>query len=251
MRYPSLAVMFLALSLQAGADPAPVSEPPRAAYAAHASVDLHRVLQGNDFNRQESSVSPQWKHHWDWPKSTNDKPKDWSALKHVMQLIGDVMAFLLGHGLWILLAILLVLAWRYHRLWLPLLKVGPRSGKATRHPAVWLLPENEALTAPLPVDIASAAETCWRAGQHRVALSLLYRGALASLQRGGMVSLSDSATERENLASVRAHNTDAVEDFARIVRAWQDIAYAGRQTEHFDSLIACFRQRFMHSRAAS
>jgi hypothetical protein len=164
------------------------------------------------------------------------------ALSRLLGLLGQFMV-------WILLAIFLALVFFSRHRWLPLLgrvATGIRAPRALPD----LVPLHATAAEPMPLDVAAAAEACWQSGDVRAALSLLYRGALASL-RTGIPELADSATERENLRQVnRAAPGPVARDFGGIVRAWQDIAYANRQPVAFDELLGSFRRHFAGRRSS-
>lgn len=221
----------------------------RAAYADAAREDLARVLEGPDFNHRENTLTPHFRYHWRWPgddaKPTHDALSPW--WKKPAEFVG----FLFGKLLWILLAVLLILVWRYRQRWLPLL--GEMADSLRRRPDAVVryadpTPED---FAPLPDDIAEAAEQALAAGDPRRALSLLYRGALVTLEARGMPSAPDSATEQDNLRRVRGWANESVRAaFENLVRAWLSVAYAGRPPAGLNSLVTEYRQVFSRRPAA-
>ena len=98
----------------------------------------------------------------------------------------------------------------------------------------------------LPSDIEAHARQAWDAGQHREALSLLYRGSILKLLELG-VRLPDSATEGDVL--VRAADVvpaDSYETLKGITRTWQVLAYGHRlpASEIFAQLCKRYRTTF-------
>jgi hypothetical protein len=84
----------------------------------------------------------------------------------------------------------------------------------------------------LPEDIAGSAWRRWQAGQHREALSLLYRGTLAALVHDHAVDIPEGATEGELLRDCRGRLAPGpFELLARLTESWQRIAYAHRRPE--------------------
>lgn len=81
----------------------------------------------------------------------------------------------------------------------------------------------------LPDDIGGAAAALWQRGQHRPALSLLYRGALSRLVHVHEVPIRAASTEGDcvALASQRL-GAPAHAYFTQLVDAWQLAAYGGR-----------------------
>ena len=74
----------------------------------------------------------------------------------------------------------------------------------------------------LPDDIVAGARQLWSDGDHRAALSVLYRGAIIELLTRGMV-LPESATEGDVIrrASTRLGD-DAQAGLMLVVRAWRN-----------------------------
>lgn len=80
----------------------------------------------------------------------------------------------------------------------------------------------------LPDDLAGAARTVGTADP-RAALSLLYRGALATLIHRDRVDLANGDTEGDCVREVRRAASAALgEYFGRLTDAWVETAYAGR-----------------------
>ncbi|MCV6639174.1 DUF4129 domain-containing protein [Candidatus Albibeggiatoa sp. nov. NOAA] len=86
----------------------------------------------------------------------------------------------------------------------------------------WIPEDNQ----PLPNDIAQQAWMLWEQGEHRQAISLLYRGTLTQLQQQYEVAIYDSATENECIRLVsRTQSNDLTAYFSRLTHAWQVLAY--------------------------
>ena len=133
----------------------------------------------------------------------------------------------------------LALAWlaiRLHR-WMQVRAGGARPGKAPLPSHVGSLdirPES------LPDDIGNAAAALWQRGQHRPALSLLYRGALSRLVHAHEVPVRAASTEGEcmQLSATRLA-PDSQAFFVRLVGAWQLGAYGGRLPSTAQVLAVC------------
>ncbi|NKC16367.1 MAG: DUF4129 domain-containing protein [Gammaproteobacteria bacterium] len=96
----------------------------------------------------------------------------------------------------------------------------------------------------LPEDITAAARQAWNNGDHRAALSVLYRGAIVSLVQTGLC-LPRSSTEDNVLARATAHLAPpSMDALTALVRAWQAMAYAHRSpaASAFDALLQSFEQ---------
>lgn len=86
------------------------------------------------------------------------------------------------------------------------------------------------------------AELAARAATHdpRLALSLLYRGALATLMHRDGLDIEAGDTEGDCLRRVHAiHRIDLAEYFARLVGAWSRAAYADRAPDSTSILALC------------
>lgn len=84
----------------------------------------------------------------------------------------------------------------------------------------------------LPDDIGAAAWTLWERGEHRNALSLLYRGLLSRLVHEHAVPIRDSTTEGDCLALAERHlPTDRHAYITRLIRTWQRAVYGGEDPQ--------------------
>jgi hypothetical protein len=141
------------------------------------------------------------------------------------EAFGGVVAFIAENALWIVLALLVALLVRYHRVWLPWISDRFERERVPDALAVHdiTLPED------LPDDLPGAVRALWQQGRQREALALLYRAAVLRLDETLGTSLPPGATEAECLRrSRRLGDTDYANLFARIVRCWQAAAYARR-----------------------
>lgn len=231
---------FAADMENADTGPAPASRTDGLAHApdaAPAAVDIKAVMDGPDFSHRETVQELKFRHDWfkDW-KSEPEKKKTASAGPWLKRL-GDFFVWIFSHALVILALIVLVLAYRYRQRWLGLLRRSPAN--AAIEPFVARIDEAPEDSLPLPDDIVQAAEQAWQTGSRRQALSLLYRGAAASL------GLPPAATESENLALVRRHQTVEVnEAFSELVRAWQALAWAHQEPSDLTPLSNTYRRHF-------
>lgn len=221
-------------------------EPQRTQTTLQAQREIRQVLAGSDFNHHETTLSPHWRYDWHWPwehepEKTDPGDSDW------LRALARFFGFIFGHILWLALGVLLIVAWRYRQRWLPLLGSTYRRMTLARPAAKVRITTLDETTIDLPDDITEAAEAARRQGDARLALSLLYRGALATLQRRGLAT-HDGATEQENLRRVTAWNDNRPDPtFTQLVRAWQAAAYADRPPaeEVIAALIESYRQHFL------
>ena len=84
----------------------------------------------------------------------------------------------------------------------------------------------------LPSNIGATARALWDAGDHRAALSLLYRGLLSRLAHVHDVPIRESSTEGDCLRLAAAKLRDVQKDYAqRLVQMWLQAVYGGQQPE--------------------
>lgn len=84
----------------------------------------------------------------------------------------------------------------------------------------------------LPDNIGAAARTLWDGGDHRGALSLLYRGLLSRLVHVHNVPIRDSSTEGDTLQLTATRLRDDKRDYvAQLVQIWQRAVYGGQPPE--------------------
>jgi hypothetical protein len=80
----------------------------------------------------------------------------------------------------------------------------------------------------LPANIGRAARDLWDKGEHRAALSLLYRGLLSRLTHVHRVPIRDSSTEGDCLVLLAGLVPQKTGDYStRLVGAWQGLVYGG------------------------
>jgi len=92
----------------------------------------------------------------------------------------------------------------------------------------------------LPDNIGTAARALWDSGDHRAALSLLYRGLLSRLVHVHNVPIRDSSTEGDTLqltvSRLEAQKRDYV---SRLIRVWQHAVYGGQQPDADAIYVLC------------
>jgi hypothetical protein len=81
----------------------------------------------------------------------------------------------------------------------------------------------------LPEHIGSAARELWDSGDHRAALSLLYRGLLSRLVHVHNIPIRDSSTEGDTLELTATRMREDKRDYvSRLIRVWQHAVYGGQ-----------------------
>ena len=84
----------------------------------------------------------------------------------------------------------------------------------------------------LPPNVGAAARKLWEKGEHRAALSLLYRGLLSRLSHVHRVPILDSSTEGDCLSLLAGRVAPKTGDYAtRLVDAWRGFVYGGTAAE--------------------
>jgi hypothetical protein len=84
----------------------------------------------------------------------------------------------------------------------------------------------------LPDNIGAAARKLWDSGEHRAALSLLYRGVLSRLVHVHNVPIRDSSTEGDCLRLTATRLREEQRNYlALLIQVWQHAVYGGQQPE--------------------
>ncbi|WMP17522.1 hypothetical protein [Thiothrix lacustris] len=184
-----------------------------------ASAQIAEVMQREELAGMRTRM--QWVPRSSDKETHDDKPKKLAASWQLL------FANFTKSLLWIALIVLLILGFVYRQRILALLK--PAQRKAAPPPPPDILFGMDIRPESLPDDIASASRRLWEAGQHREALSLLYRGALMQLTRHEQVAVQDSHTEGDILQLAHPHLDSArMAWLTAVTRVWQEIAYAHR-----------------------
>lgn len=229
----AVAALWCCAGAAAAQSTAPASAPPLSASAVHAAAAAVRsdpLLPG-----KEKTKVLRFKDDAD---ADEDRPAETDDAAWWRELFGSISGgmrvamWLVGAGLlvWVLLRL---------RHWVTLHGGGGTLAALppTHVGTLDIRPES------LPADIGAAARALWRRGEARAALSLLYRGALSRLVHGHAVPIRAASTESECLALASTRLAPAAHAFlARLIAAWQAVAYAKREltAEAFEQLCADF-----------
>lgn len=159
----------------------------------------------------------------------DDESSNWffELLKKFFDGTGSGIAFLLESLLWIAVLAGIFAIYYFRDRWLPLFQTSQHSKDDYEAPEIMfgmdVRPES------LPEDIIAEARQKWQQGDHRDALSLLYRGALVRLINEEKVKLKDSHTEGDVLKqSSNIISTEKHSYLQSLTAQWQRIAYAHR-----------------------
>lgn len=246
MRSPDLlrCALVISLVLAAGAradEPAPAASPAAAA-AAPVTVEQVRGIVA-EMRGDPAFANRHTEKRLRWIDEAASKPppgKTPGWLRNLARWLaegGRGLAWLLGA---VVVAVVLVFVWRWVRV-----KADDVMARAALRPSH--VNELDIRPESLPDDIAGAARALLRRGEHRAALSLLYRGALSRLVHDHRVAIRAASTEGECLRlAQRALPADSSGYFEQLVRAWETEVYAGRSAEAaaLDALCASFDSHF-------
>jgi hypothetical protein len=176
--------------------------------------------------------------HWTGKGNTQQAPSavpDWLMwLRDLFGWIAQTARLLLWVAALVLVAILGVYLYRF----LDIKSARRAIPKANPPPShvrdLDIRPES------LPSDIGAAVLSLWQGGEHRAALSLLYRGLLSRLVHVYTLPIRDSSTEGDcmQLASSRLDSTVAAY-VSRVVRTWQHAVYGGIEPSTAEVIALC------------
>ncbi|MBK1832871.1 DUF4129 domain-containing protein [Roseibacillus ishigakijimensis] len=172
-----------------------------------------------------------WEGFFDWLGGLGAGAEVASGFGEILFFFIKVLALVL------LVVVLLVLAIRL------VTSLSDREGSALSkkraRPAPRVVLGMEVTPESLPADLLGEARRHWQAGDSRLALSLLYRGALTHLITAQAVPIESSSTENECLAEVESHAPVALGSyFAHLSGQWMKEAYSRERVtgEDFETL---------------
>jgi len=154
--------------------------------------------------------------------------------------VADFFKSVAGGGrmlMWLLAAVVVMwIALRVHR-WV---RVRAAFKAASAGPLPSHVSSLDIRPESLPPDIGTEAVTLWQRGEHRLALSLLYRAALSRLVHVDAVPIASASTEGECVALASAMLApERAAFFARLVGAWQVAVYGGRLPADVEVQVLC------------
>lgn len=223
-------------SAQASA-PAPTASAPSAAAPARSDVSreieaLRREIEGAGTHKQKTLRFK------DSDKSKTEpeaKPGDtWRWLTDFARWMTEAGRVLV----WVIAAVLVALFVVGLRHWVRV-RAGAVKGTASG-PLPSHVRDLDIRPESLPRRIGEAAAALWQQGEHRAALSLLYRGALSRLVHQHAVPVRAASTEGECLAlAAQRLAPDRSAYFGRLVQAWQVAVYGARLPDTPSVLALC------------
>ena len=101
-------------------------------------------------------------------------------------------------------------------------------------------------TQTLPDNIYDESLALWQSGEHRAALSLLYRASLSSLIHQHQCSFEDGYTELECSLIVRQEQASLAPYFGQLTSYWRTLAYGHKlpSKQEFEQLATDWQQTF-------
>jgi hypothetical protein len=229
----AIAVSLLAAVLAVASlapPPAGAQAPPQPAAAERAAQAIKEVLKRPEFDQYRTRTVLEYL----GSKKEQEKPRPRSESAGWATFI-DALAQLLRILAWAAVGVALVFLAYYLLRHFGLL----REARAQYTPPETLF-GLDVRPDSLPADIASEAARLARAGELLSALSLLYRGALAALLHRDGVELASGDTEQDCLRKSRPRLPAPAHDyFARLLGAWQQLAYARRRLPAADVESLC------------
>lgn len=186
-----------------------------------ASEMLATLLTSDDWKPCELATFRRW--------NNTDEPAADSDWNFELPLLGALLKPLV----WALaiggLLLLLLQAWR----WRGSLNSAGIGGLASRRQQAETQRSKITLPQQVTGSVLQNAQALWQAGQHREALSLLYRGALQQLDSRWQLELEDSFTEAECQRHIgEKSRTESLPEvgrwFSRLTLSWQRLAWGHR-----------------------
>lgn len=224
------------LSLACGAGPAmaqeaaPVASAPSSASASASAPTREQVRREVEALRADPDLSSTIKQKTlrFKDKKAEDKRKPdadgnpFAWLREFARFVTEVGRVVVWLGAALLVALLLVGLRHWVRVRAGAVK-GPGAPLPSHVRDLDIRPES------LPARIGEAASALWARGEHRAALSLLYRGALSRLVHQHAVPIRAASTEGECLAlAAKRLEPQRSAFFGRLVQAWQLAVYGAR-----------------------
>lgn len=176
-----------------------------------------------------------------------EEEEDANLTRDMIDTFFKLVSQALEFGLWIGVAILLLIVFLTRDRWLPYLGLPGQTPHSERR---IFLAGGELTADQLPDDIVAEVRKAWHAGRKREALSLLYRGSVFAAVKQHGVRLPRSATEGSCVRAVSAQmETSHANFFRRVVQLWVRCAY-GNQDPDDDAMLPLCDEWSQHFGAA-
>ena len=236
MRSERIVLFAMCLALWFGA--ASASTPASAPTREQVSREVEALRQDPNLGGERKEKTLRFKE--DKAKKKDEKPPTDS---HFFEWLRDFAAWFTEAGrvaVWVVAAVLVALLLVGLRHWIRV-RAGAIKGTSAG-PLPSHVRDLDIRPESLPDRIGEAAAALWQHGEHRAALSLLYRGALSRLVHQHQVPIRAASTEGECLALAALRlGPEPSAYFGRLVQAWQLAVYGARLPE-IDSVLALCRE---------
>jgi hypothetical protein len=216
-------LIALAVPLSARQDPPVVATPEATQELDEVAIAIETVKKDPNLGGERTMKMLRWR-----DRGKPQKPTDLSWVAWIGGLfswVGQSSRYLIWVVVVVLVAWLAVYVWR-----------AVREKTATGSLDPFVAPTHvrnlDIRPESLPPNIGRAARALWDKGDHRAALSLLYRGLLSRLTHVHRVPIRDSSTEGDCLLLIEGRvspNTNAYT--ARLVTEWCGFVYGGTITD--------------------
>jgi hypothetical protein len=215
-------LLITALPLSAaGASGASVPSGNSAPDRAEIARALETVKADPNLAAERTIRSLHWAHKSDSDPGERSTSLDW--LIQLMTWIAQSARIVI----WVAAALLVALLGIYL---LSLVRGRNPSTRARRTAAPTHVRDLDIRPESLPDNIGAAARSLWDGGEHRAALSLLYRGLLSRLVHVHEVPIRDSSTEGDCLQLTATRLKDTQRSYVTgLIRIWQHAVYGGQQ----------------------
>ena len=162
------------------------------------------------------------------------EPGSWVEwLKDLLRWIADSSRLIVWLIVAAFAAVLVLFVFRFLR------QIGPNAA-ARRFEVPTHVQDLDIRPESLPDDVGAEALALWQRGEHRAALSLLYRGLLSRLAHGHGLAIRHSTTENDCIDLATKHLTlDSGAYVSRLVRMWQLAVYGGHEPTMSDVQSVC------------
>ena len=214
---PLVAGILLVVAL--AASPAAAQEAAPAFTPAEITAAVEAVKQDPNLGGERTMRMLQWR------ETQQPRNRDLGWLKWIAGLFGWLMQsarYLMWAAIAFLAAWLAVYLTRAFRI--PLAAAPDAFVPPTHVRNLDIRPES------LPANIGGAARALWDRGEHRAALSLLYRGLLSRLTHVHRVPIRDSSTEGDCLVLLAGRVPPKTGEYSeRLVDAWRGFVYGGTE----------------------
>lgn len=242
MRSDVIAALFVSAALLAG--PVHAADAASAPTREQVSREVESLRQDPNLSGKHKEKTLRLKEQREEKKKATSKAGTWTWLRDFARWMTEAGRI----AVWVVAAVLVALVLVGLRHWIRV-RAGAVKGNTTG-PLPSHVRDLDIRPQSLPDRIGDEAAALWQKGEHRAALSLLYRGALSRLVHQHQVPIRAASTEGECLAlAARRLAPERSAYFGRLVQAWQLAVYGARLPDDESVLLLC-REFDQHLRRA-